>query len=183
MPSGKRPISSTAEDYARPGCIDYLTIHAELHDSDDVAVRVGIDLVSVSEIVEAVDRWGERYLKRVFTPSELGACSDLSESRRSRQLAACFAAKEAAIKVIADRTGDVHWQCVELTEDSLGGSTLELRGQALDSAVRHGITNLSVCVTYAHDHAVAVVLAEETQANSIETGRGAEERWTNGSAK
>ena len=125
-----------------------------------MAVRAGIDLVDVADVNEALERWGERYLARVFTPSEVASCGAPGDRRRGERLAACLAAKEAAFKVFLKADDEMPWQCVELTRQATGGLALHLSGTALACAEREGISSLAVSVSWKQDHAMAVVLAE-----------------------
>ncbi len=70
------------------------------------SIRVGVDVVAVSDVAESVDRFGDRYLDRIFTPHEVAYCRSEHGSGRGTQgysaesLAARFAAKEAVVKVL-----------------------------------------------------------------------------------
>jgi holo-[acyl-carrier protein] synthase len=64
-------------------------------DAELPALRVGVDIVEVERIAGAVARWGDRFLRRVFTPEELAYCQGNIPS-----LAARWAAKEAVVKAL-----------------------------------------------------------------------------------
>lgn len=117
-------------------------------------VEIGIDLVGVDEVREAVERHGSRYLERVYTPQELRDCDG-----DPRKLAARFAAKEAAIKALRSSDDAVPWGSIELASES---GRLRLSGEAAEVAVRRGISGIAVSLAWAGDSAAAVVLAETT---------------------
>jgi holo-[acyl-carrier protein] synthase len=126
-----------------------------------LSVRVGIDLVEVSDVEEAVERWGQRYLTRIFTPAELETSRASSGHVRAERLAACLAAKEAALKVLLTEDDEIPWRCIELLRQAGGDTALVLTGAASACADRERITSVSVSVTTGQDHATAVVLAEQ----------------------
>ncbi|MBV9311926.1 MAG: 4'-phosphopantetheinyl transferase superfamily protein [Solirubrobacterales bacterium] len=115
---------------------------------------VGIDLVSASEVRESLDTHGERYRMRIYTEHELRQCGD-----DELALAACFAAKEAAMKALGRDDEELPWREVALTSRDDGGLALKLTGAAADLAKQRGVAELSVSVSRARAHASAVVLA------------------------
>ncbi|HYG60838.1 MAG TPA: holo-ACP synthase, partial [Symbiobacteriaceae bacterium] len=80
---------------------------------------IGVDIVEVARISEALERHGDRFLRRVFTPGEIAECWP-SEPQRVRRLAARFAAKEAALKAMGIGLRGVQWIDVEVVKDALG---------------------------------------------------------------
>jgi holo-[acyl-carrier protein] synthase len=124
-------------------------------------VRVGIDLASVDTVRDSIAAHGSRYLERVYSPREIADCSTEAGVDPER-LAARFAAKEAAFKVL--RVGDaaVTWQEVEIRRDSTGWVKVHLTGNAARLAKQAGITDLSLSVTHERVCAAAVVIAEVT---------------------
>jgi holo-[acyl-carrier protein] synthase len=124
-----------------------------------MALRVGIDLVSVQSVREAMAAHGDRYLARVYTRRELEDCR-APAGLDPKRLAARFAAKEAAFKAL--RVGDqaVAWLDVETRRDSSGWVKLILSRSAADIAARSGITDLSLSITHERECAAAVVIAE-----------------------
>ncbi len=124
-----------------------------------MAVRVGIDLVSVDSVRESVERHSDRYLNRVYTPEELSDCGSEGVVA-SQRLAARFAAKEAALKVL--RAGDeaVPWRAVGVRRHPSGWVGLELSGRAAELAREAGVTEISLSLTHEAEYASAVVVAE-----------------------
>ncbi|MFB3071900.1 MAG: holo-ACP synthase, partial [bacterium] len=90
-------------------------------------VGTGIDMVGIERFRRALDRHGERFLKRIFTHRERSECSGRADP--ARHLAARFAAKEAVFKALG--TGwarGVGWRDVEVTADDYGRPVCTLRG-------------------------------------------------------
>jgi holo-[acyl-carrier protein] synthase len=123
------------------------------------ALRVGIDLMSVEAVEESIRVHAGRYLRRVYTSRELRDCANSAGAPDARRLAARFAAKEAALKVL--RAGDeaVPWQSIGVRADRFGRPTLELTGPAGELAARHGLEALDVSITHEGQLAAAVVVA------------------------
>jgi holo-[acyl-carrier protein] synthase len=124
-----------------------------------VPFRVGIDLVAVDTVREAIATHGNRYLDRVYTPREVADCRTTAGLDPQR-LAARFAAKEAAFKAL--RVGDqaVAWSEVEIERDPAGWVKLSLNGKAAQLARRAGVDGLAVSITHERGCAAAIVIAE-----------------------
>lgn len=117
-----------------------------------MGLRVGIDLVSVSRIAGSIDAFGERFLARVFTPTEVAYARHLPES-----LAARFAAKEAAKKALG--LEGVGWNEIEVVRQPNGACDLCLHGAALAAAEASGTRELALSLSHEGDFATAVVVA------------------------
>ncbi len=121
---------------------------------------IGIDLVRVDRIAKAMDRYGERFLARVFTPQEIAHCQGRSWSAAGFALR--FAAKEAFSKALGVglRRGGVRWREVEVVPNRLGKPELRLTGRAADLCQGANITGMHLSLTDEDNHAVAVVILE-----------------------
>ena len=97
---------------------------------------IGIDVVDVEDVEESVARFGDHYLRRVFTPREVAACAHGANARR---LAARFAAKEATLKTFIDEDRAVGWRSVEVHLPARGAAAVELyrRGRRARPAPRY----------------------------------------------
>lgn len=115
---------------------------------------MGIDLVSVAAVREALERHGARYLRRVYSSAELARCQG-PDGPAAERLARCFAAKEATFKAL--RSGDAAF--AQPTIELLGGDRLRLGGDAARMAARRGLTGLSAATSSCGDQACAVVVA------------------------
>jgi holo-[acyl-carrier protein] synthase len=116
-------------------------------------VRVGVDLVEVRRIESARERWGERFLSRVYTEAERAATRG-----RSASLASRFAAKEAAAKALGVGIGPVGWLEVEVLTGDAGQPLLRLSGRALALSEQLGLREWAVSLSDTAEHAVAVVV-------------------------
>ena len=122
-------------------------------------VGTGVDIAEVPRIREAVGRFGERFLKRVFTPEEIRYCT--SKANTEERLAARFAAKEAAMKAIG--TGLRHgvtWQDVEVVRQLGGRPGLRLSGKAAEFAAALGCQRIHLSLSHTEDQAIAHVILE-----------------------
>jgi holo-[acyl-carrier protein] synthase len=135
-----------------------------------VRLGIGMDIVDVADVESSVARYGDRYLRRVYTARELDACSNGADARR---LAAHFAAKEAALKTLLAADRGVDWRSIELRLPSVGEPTLQLSGAAAEIAVDEGIVGFAVSVGATRRHAAAVVVAE-CSAEGIKGRQGSE---------
>jgi holo-[acyl-carrier protein] synthase len=119
----------------------------------------GIDIAEVPRIRGAIERHGERFLKRIFTEGEIQYCE--SKANRVERYAARFAAKEAGMKAIG--TGwnhGVRWRDLEVVRKPGGRPTLLLHGKAAEFAARLGATNIALSLTHTADQAMAQVILE-----------------------
>ncbi|MBW1992689.1 MAG: holo-ACP synthase [Deltaproteobacteria bacterium] len=122
---------------------------------------VGVDLVRVDRIAKAIDRYGERFLARIFTPAEIAYCQ--SRSRRAVwQFAQRFAAKEAFSKALGVglRAGGIRWREVEVLPNSMGKPEIHLTGRARELCNQAAIRNMQLSLADEDNHAVAVVVLE-----------------------
>jgi holo-[acyl-carrier protein] synthase len=118
-------------------------------------LRVGTDLIEIARVEEAVRRWGERFLARIFTASERAAYGE-----RIASLAARFAAKEAASKALG--TGlmtEIPWTDIEVLSGPSGEPGLHLHGRAGEAARRLGLTEWALSLSHSGGYALAVVAA------------------------
>lgn len=117
--------------------------------------EVGVDIVAMTRIEQAVERFGERFLKRIYTPGELAYA--LADAHKWEHLAARFAAKEAASKALGTGMAGVGWKDFEVERLPSGKPTLRLNGRAAQIAEEQGLTQWSVSL--AHDAEAKVAVA------------------------
>jgi holo-[acyl-carrier protein] synthase len=123
-----------------------------------VPLRVGIDLVKASTVAEALAEHGERYLRRVYTDAEVAQCGGPDGAPDPLRLAARFAAKEAAIKVLRPADAAVPWPSIEVVRDIGGVPLLTLHGRAAELAAAAGLTEFALSLTHEDAYAAAVVV-------------------------
>jgi holo-[acyl-carrier protein] synthase len=111
---------------------------------------IGVDIVEIERIKQAVERWGERFLDRVFTAEELRLYSGKYQS-----LAARFAAKEAVLKALGTCNDGISWRDIEVLSDIRGKPTITLEGKAREVAQKMGVQSLDVTLSHSECYAVA----------------------------
>jgi holo-[acyl-carrier protein] synthase len=121
---------------------------------------IGVDLVKVARLAASIQRFGERFLNRVFTPQEIAYC----QARRGRDscLALRFAAKEAFSKALGVglRKDGIRWREVEVAPNALGKPELLVTGRAAELCAEAHITGMHLTLTDEDDQALAVVILE-----------------------
>ncbi len=122
------------------------------------SVRVGTDLCSVQDVADSVERYGDRYLRRVYTDHELEYCSS-DPARSAERLAARFAAKEATVKVLRPNDARPDWRTIEVRRDPAGWCELSLTGSAARQARDERIGALALSMSHDGGVANAVVVA------------------------
>jgi holo-[acyl-carrier protein] synthase len=121
-------------------------------------IRVGIDLCSVQAVADSVATYGDRYLRRIYTDHELDYCGT-DPALSNERLAARFAAKEAAVKVLRPVDVRPDWLSIEVRRDPGGWCELSLSGSAAQMAEEAAISSLSVSLSHEAGMANAVVVA------------------------
>lgn len=123
-------------------------------------VGTGIDLAEVPRIAAAIDRFGDRFLRRIFTGAEIRYCD--SKANRAERYAARFAAKEAGLKAIGTgwRRG-VSWTDIEVSREPGGRPTILFHGKAAEFAARLGVKHAALSLTHTKETAMAQVILED----------------------
>jgi len=125
-----------------------------------VIVGTGIDIIEVPRIAAAVERFGERFLNRVFTASEVRYCQ--SKQNAMERLAARFAAKEAGMKAIGTGWhGGVTWRDVEVGREPGGRPTVCYSGKAAEFLAGLGARRASLSLSHTSQQAIAQVILED----------------------
>lgn len=124
-----------------------------------MSLRVGADIARVDDVSASVARFGDRYLRRLFTPHEIASCTG-APPVVAASLAARFAAKEATIKVLRPVAAAPGWRTIEVCQHPSGWCELRLTGEAAALAAAADIKDLAVSLTHDGDLAAAVVLAQ-----------------------
>jgi holo-[acyl-carrier protein] synthase len=122
-------------------------------------VGTGIDIAEVPRIRQSIDRFGERFLNRIYTVGERRYCD--SKANRVERYAARFAAKEAAMKALG--TGwnhGVRWQDCEVVRMPGGRPTMVFHGKANEFAARLGVKNAALSISHTAEQAIAQVILE-----------------------
>ena len=113
----------------------------------------GIDIIEIHRIRDVVARWGDRFLRRIYTPEELAFCNG-----KENRLAARFAAKEAASKALGLGIRGIAWKEIEVVRQRGHPPSLILHGRAAKRAEFLGIAHLTISISHSRDYAVASVV-------------------------
>ncbi len=122
-------------------------------------VGTGIDIAEVDRIAHSIERFGRRFVERVFTPGEIRYCE--SKANKAERYAGRFAAKEAAMKAIG--TGwnrGVTWRDVEVTRLPGQRPTIAFHGKAAEFFAQLGAARAHLSITHTKDSAMAQVILE-----------------------
>jgi holo-[acyl-carrier protein] synthase len=119
-----------------------------------MGLRTGVDLIEVSRIRDAVERYGQRFIARIFTETE-----QQDSNGRFTSLAARFAAKEAVAKALGCGIGPVGWLEIEIKSDGNRAPHLYLHGEAEKLANELGLSSWSVSLSHTESQAIALVVA------------------------
>src|SRR5258707_620302 len=120
-------------------------------------VGTGIDIAEVPRIAQALARYGNRFLHRVFTEGEIRYCD--SKANRVERYAARFAAKEAGMKALC--TGwnhGVRWRDIEVSRQPGGQPTITFHGKAAEFAARLGAVHVALSLSHTAEQAIAPVM-------------------------
>ena len=124
-----------------------------------MVLGIGVDVIKPKRIAESLERHGDRFLERIFTPDEIAYCKD--RKRAVEHFAARWAAKEAVAKALGtgfDR--DVGWKDIEVVKEDTGRATVRLHGNAKGVADRLGVAKIHLSLSHTEASAVAMVVME-----------------------
>ena len=118
-------------------------------------LTTGVDIIEIGRVRQVLDRWGQRFLDRIFTEAEQAYCAG-----RAPNLAARFAAKEATMKALGTGVRGVSWKDIEVVRHKSGAPSLHLTGRALARFEALGLSHLSLSLSHSRDNAVALVVGQ-----------------------
>jgi len=116
---------------------------------------IGTDIIEIARIEKAINRWGEGFLHRVYTDSELRICHQKPSS-----LAARFAGKEAVIKALGAPKKGISLREIEILSEPSGQPLVRLHGKAQNQANSLGLNNLAISLSHSREYAIAMVVGE-----------------------
>jgi holo-[acyl-carrier protein] synthase len=122
-------------------------------------IGTGVDLAEVARIRESIERFGDRFLHRVFTEGEITYCE--RRANRCESYAARFAAKEAGMKALG--TGwsrGIRWRDIEVVRAKGQRPTIQFHGEAATVAAKLGTKNIALSITHTSEQALAHVILE-----------------------
>lgn len=120
---------------------------------------VGVDMVEVARIERSLDRFGDRFLKRVFTDGEIAYCQSMKFP--ARHLAARFAAKEAVSKAFGTGIGKaMGWRDIDVHKKESGEPFVVLLGVAQSLGKERCVRTVWISLSHTNQHAVAMIALE-----------------------
>jgi holo-[acyl-carrier protein] synthase len=118
--------------------------------------HIGTDIIEIERIRRTIDRWGERFLNRVYTKDELTLYG-----HRAHTLAASFASKEAVMKVLGTGNRGVAWREIETLYHPSGKPLIKLNGRARKQAEKLGIKEIDVSMSHSRNYATATAIGSK----------------------
>jgi len=121
----------------------------------DMMHHTGVDIIEIARIRRIVERWGKRFLHRIYTESELKICREKPERLASR-----FAGKEAVMKALGTGVRGISWREIEIIAEPSGKPVVNLYGKAQVKADSLGLENLDISLSDSKEHSIAFVIGE-----------------------
>jgi holo-[acyl-carrier protein] synthase len=131
---------------------------------------IGIDIIEIDRVQSSIERYGDHFLKKVYTPDEIEYC--MSKTNKYQHLAARFAAKEAVYKALSTESdkaknelspASVGWQDIEIYNEPNGMPRVKIFGKI--KKILNGERNLKISMSHSRDYVtcVAIVFREEKE--------------------
>lgn len=128
-------------------------------------IRLGNDIVHIPRIQAAVERFGERFLQRIYTQIERQDCSVVNKSTSPHssgllipKLAGRWAAKEAVVKALGTGFRGITWREIEIVRHASGAPQVKLYGQAARQAASWGNYQWRLSISHERDYAIATAI-------------------------
>lgn len=118
-------------------------------------LTTGVDIIEIHRVRQVLERYGQRFLDRIYTPAEIIYCRG-----RAPNLAARFAAKEATMKALGTGVRGVGWRDIEVVRHESGAPSIRLHGRAERRAGRLGVLDISLSLSHSQQYAVAFVVVQ-----------------------
>jgi holo-[acyl-carrier protein] synthase len=126
-----------------------------------MVVGTGIDTVEIERVARSIERYGSRFLERVYTAAEIAYCQR-KRRNAAESFAARFAAKEAGAKALGTGIGfGVTWRELEVGREPAGRPLLLLHGRAAEVAASLGVRRSSLSITHTRTQSMALVILED----------------------
>ncbi len=121
---------------------------------------IGTDIIEIARVKKAIARWGEVFLRRVYTDAELRLYR-----KKPSSLAARFAGKEATMKALGIQAEAIGWKEIEILSELSGKPSIHLYGKAQAQADSLEIDNLAISLSHSKEYALAFVTGETIPGN------------------
>lgn len=133
---------------------------------------IGVDAVELHRVEKALERHGQRFLDRIYTPVEVAFCRG-----RLPELAARFAAKEATMKALGTGARGLAWRDIEILPNRRGKPMIFLHGKAAERSRAIGMQDMDVSLTHSREFAIAIVVGFSTETVDREAARSGLMEW------
>lgn len=121
-------------------------------------IGTGIDLVKNSRIKSLIEKYEDRFLRKIYTEAEIEYCQQKLKAASS--FAARFAAKESVLKALGTGMRNNSWQDIEVLNDELGKPEVKLFGNTADRAEKLGVSSIFISISHEKDFSIAQVVME-----------------------
>ena len=121
----------------------------------------GVDIVKINRIKKMINRWGDKFLKRIFSEGEIAYCQQKNNS--APHFAVRFAAKEAAAKMFGTGFVNIKWTDIEVKKDERGKPYLIFNNEALKVSEKSEINRVHLSLSHEKEYAIAQVIGEGGQ--------------------
>lgn len=121
----------------------------------EMTLGSGVDIIEISRVRQILERYGQRFLDRVYTIGEIAYCRG-----RAPNLAARFAAKEATMKALGTGVRGVGWKDIEVIRHESGAPAVLLHGRGKHRAQLLGVRDISLSISHSQEYAVAFVVVQ-----------------------
>ena len=120
---------------------------------------IGVDIVETTRIQHSLERFGERFLHRVFTDGEIAYCQSMKYP--ARHFAARFAAKEAVSKAFGTGIGkSISWKDIDVHREGSGQPFVVLKGGAKELAAERRVSAVWISLSHTDHNAAAMAVIE-----------------------
>ena len=125
-----------------------------------MVVGLGVDIVQNDRIKGIIDKWGDKFLDKIFTSTELDFIN--RHEQKLQRYASNYAVKEAFVKALGTgfRNG-INFHNIQVRRDELGKPFIELMGSTKSFAEQKGINKIHTTISHEKDYSVAVVIFED----------------------
>ena len=130
------------------------------------SLAVGVDIIEIERVKKALQRFGQRFLGRIYTPVEVAFCRG-----RVHELAARFAAKEAVMKALGTGARGLAWREIEVLPNRRGKPLVYLYGRALERAREIGVGGIEISLTHSRQLALASVVSVQEGSEDVQATR------------
>ena len=120
---------------------------------------IGIDIIEIERVKRMISRYGEKFLTRIFTESEISYCEN--KAYPEIHFSARFSAKEAFLKALGTGlSGGIRWRDVETVNDDDGKPDIRYSGKAEEYARKNGVIKVHLSISHSRDYSFAMVALE-----------------------